>query len=152
MFKHDTGRHRLAFNVPYPNNRRIATLLKHLQRELPLAGKPKDWPLFRGPNEQPTPLCSEDISSVMRKLLRHLQHSPPLGCKHTAKATRSDAVSAACSVGVDIETIRWMWGSKSMGVLRQHYLDPRTQPSPAAEEFFGHLRLTSQTPSPQMEQ
>ena len=152
MFKHCVGRHRLAFNAPHPNNRRIAILLKHLQQELSLAGKPKDWPLFRGPNERPTPLSSEDISSVMRKLLRHLQCSPPLGCKLAAKATRSGAVSAAHSVGVNIEAMRWIWGSKSKDVLRQHYRDPCTQPSPAAEEFFGHLRLTSLTPSPLMEQ
>ena len=153
FYKHDTGRHRLTFQVPYPNNARVWRLFNAIQRDLRSAGKGNEWPMFRSPHEKPEPLTSGDVSTVMHKFLNYLNETPPLGCKYTAKTTRSGAVSAAYSVGVDIETIRWMWGSKSIDVLRHHYLDPRVSRSQAAEEFFGYLRQTSsEIPSPQLGQ
>lgn len=153
FFKHDTGRHRLTFRAPRPSNARASRLITAMQKDLRKAGRDENWPLLRSPHEKPEPLTSADVSAVMRKFLTRLQEAPPLGCKHAAKATRSGAASAAHSVGVGIEAMRWMWGSKSTDELRQHYLDPRVTRPQAAEEFFGHLRQkSSETPSPQLGQ
>ena len=139
-FKHGIGRNRLTFSIPLPHHRRISTLLFRAQNDSRKEGKAEDWHIFGSRNAPASPLTSADASAVMHAILKRLSCKPPLGCKRAAKETRSGAVSAAFSVGVDIEAIRWMRGSKSIDVLRHHCLDPRAQQPQAAEKFFGHLR------------
>ena len=152
MLKSEVGRHRLTFQMPAGRNTRFTTLISQKQQDPTTAGAPEDWPLFRSPKSRPVPLTSADVSSTMHTFLKLFNCKPPLGSEFSAKATRSGAVLAAYAIGVNVETMRWMWGSRSLRALRTHYLDPRTKWSPAAEEFFGHLRLSTQAPSPQLEQ
>eukprot|EP00172_Hildenbrandia_rubra_P003665 Plantae.Rhodophyta-Hildenbrandia_rubra.ctg6127.p1 GENE.Plantae.Rhodophyta-Hildenbrandia_rubra.ctg6127~~Plantae.Rhodophyta-Hildenbrandia_rubra.ctg6127.p1 ORF type:complete len:259 (+),score=20.76 Plantae.Rhodophyta-Hildenbrandia_rubra.ctg6127:504-1280(+) len=139
-YKRDIGRDRLTFRAPFSSQSRIWDLLHAVQVDLRKAGCPDDAYLFRPARGPQAPLSNGDLSAAARKFLSHFRAQPPLGRKHTGRSARSGAVSSAYAIGVDMETMRWMWGSKSMDTLRQHHLGPRAKPTPSAEEFFGRLK------------
>lgn len=138
--KRDVGRDRLTLRAPNASQFRLWALMHAAQKDLRRAGCPEGAYLLRPSRGPQTPLSSSDLSSALKRLLTHFSAHPPLGCKCAGRAARSGAASSAYAAGVGIETIRWMRGSKSMGALRSHCLDPRAKPTPSAEELFGRLR------------
>lgn len=136
-FKRDMGRDRLPFRARMQSAGASARCLIE-RRRISLARDALRIFCLLCPARCPNrPVSSADISAMMRKLLRYFTITPPLGRKHAGGATRAGAVSAAHAILVDIETMRWMWGSKPMEALRAHCLDPRMEPPPAVEEFLG---------------
>jgi len=72
--------------------------------------------------------------------LRATKNNPPQGFNWTSHNLRKGATSAANSIKVPLNDIRYAWGwSTNSTVLESKYIDLAMAPSKATYIFFGHL-------------
>ena len=85
-------------------------------------------------------LSKRRSDSILNTSLQHAGFRPPASVSWSSHSLRSGAASAARAVGFPEHIIahRGGWAQDS-AALGRRYIDPSTQPSPAAGMFFGRL-------------
>jgi hypothetical protein len=130
--------------IPVAVAPRLASLLTfyvETKREIhKAAGFPQTSLMWAIPGDTPSNWTSSIQNVWMEAALQRVGVSAPPGHSYTSHSLRSGASSAASTIGVSQQIIKYFghW-SKTSDVLEGHYIDPTFRPSAEARFFFEWL-------------